>query len=249
MKDTLQNAALKLRIDQLQHQIDSLKGTQITDKLQFQVERESEIISQVNDLYMGIFGILGLLIGLIAIALPYYINWLQKKDLKFLKDKTVQEVKDRFEIQINEISNTNSLELQTLNSSFQEKSQELEALVNRKFLVQSGLSYLMKGINDSQNKRFDLSLYHMFFSIVFYLRADEPNEIKASLKNIGLVLGEIFDKNYIISARQMLIAYKEKFEMNKIIEELSGNNNLDIYKVELDITIKELERIDNLKNK
>ncbi|KOS07534.1 hypothetical protein AM493_16895 [Flavobacterium akiainvivens] len=150
MNDTLQKALI--RIDQLQHQVDSLKNSHTIQKINYEAVEKMDVVEKVNAFYDSSWNkmlwVMGIFVTLVGIALPLVIQWMQQRSFKRVTDEIVgnatakfntrvqelglehsnkiDELNNSFETQINQLSNSNSEELQVLNNTFSDITKNIQ---------------------------------------------------------------------------------------------------------------------------
>jgi ABC-type multidrug transport system fused ATPase/permease subunit len=154
MKDTLTNAALKLRVDQLQHQVDSLKqiSTYKAGILEARLDQASDTVSNLSSLSTGfgtMYTIIGIIIALLTILIAI-ITVIVPVWLKRRTNKEIQKIRIQYDQKFTDIDEKYNDKTVKLNEVFVEKIESLDKqfkvdieVLNQKF-IQNNLDFSAK---------------------------------------------------------------------------------------------------------
>lgn len=197
MKDTLQSA-YKFKIDDLQRQIDSLKHTQVIDKLTYRATEQIEVINQVDSFYTNAFAMLAGGFVIVGIIVPILLHLYQESRFKNLNDQYAASIKESVENKIDE-------EIKKINKDFSEKHSELEKIsVNIKKNITISMQFGLAISFLSQEKYIDAVEPLMATCSKWTKIVDKENAIRA-VKLLGVVISNVSGEEFKESEKSLKI--------------------------------------------
>lgn len=205
--DTLQY--LQNKISLLEIKLDSIQKMDNIKELNVKLNEQADIISNVGSFYESAWLKLIIVISILGIAIPILIQHFQKSSLKQVTDFLSTEIKDTFNLRIEELkkSNSNQIELlstqvdkslEELNDTYSKLSNELQASL---FYLQAKQSYAAK--------RYGVSIRDYVRSINFLHKTDHEKRIDVNLVNIITCIKLIKTK---AAFQKILIDYDIEFD-------------------------------------
>lgn len=219
MKDSLKTALLK--IDQLQHQVDSLKtlNTNKIEVLQSQLEQSNNTVSNLGSLstawgttYAVSAVVVGLLTIVLAIATFVVPRWLKKKS-----KKAIRKIKKDFDSKILELQTAYGTDLLSLKSEFEDASKKLKVFNEEKIekLESNFWSHVASTAQADNDFVFAFQFY--FIAAIGHERTgkDSINTTRANLK----AASECFSKMF----------YNQLDGVNKVLKKFSIQGTIQNY--------------------
>lgn len=236
MNDTLTNAALKLRVDHLQHQIDSLKNAQVLDQVKYRAIEHQEVVNQVNEFYDSAWTKLLFLIAVIGVIVPFIIQWMQNRNFQFQQSEMIKNVSELFYRELDKFKEDNKKSIEALDVDFNKKFQDLIEENKHELGDLEANIYLTNANLFRRQKANDVAAAYYLFAA--YTRDKYKRETLA-LKNLQVFLSlyKNLNENELKNLDNLIKSSKMKDNINEFIEHFKGTEFKDVYS---DI-IKEIE--------
>lgn len=189
MKDSLQQALI--RIDHLQHQVDSLKNAQTLDQVKYRATEHQEVVNQVkefyNDSFVNLLWLLGTLIVIIGILQPIINGWFQRKNLKELSTDISSGLQNVFQEKLNALEVSNIAQLVALKSELKLQRDELKEEQKELRIRTDADGYIHQGLRFLDKKEY--KDYARFMLTAFILLKDLPPEQKTKSVLMNFISG------------------------------------------------------------
>jgi len=168
---------LELKLDSIQH-IDNL------NELTVRVNEQANIISNVGSFYESAWLKLIIVISVLGIVVPFIIQYFQKDNLKQVSEFLSKEIKETFNLRIKELENSNknqidelskkvNSELETLKTSYECISNELEASL-----------YYLQGKQSFAARKYASAFNDFIKSTKYWIKSSRNDRVTVMLANI-----------------------------------------------------------------
>jgi hypothetical protein len=241
MKDTLTNAALKLRVDQLQYQIDSLKNIK-NPILEERLAQASDTVSNLGSLATGfgtVYTTLTILIAIVTIGVPIWLSWNAKKIIRKAKIKLDSKL-EAFQVsskeEVGKLENIFNEKIKRIEEQYENDLDGLETELKIKinFLFEQNIKALSsieasdifhKATNLMNTNKYDDAAV-MYLNAFWLINGSDPEKALLALHSAKKIL-TIYSKQIYVD--KIIMASDIKMDLSNFIIYLQ-NENSEFYK-------------------
>jgi hypothetical protein len=235
------------KIQKLEKAVDSLKSERELYKAHYQASSHNTVTNEVKDFYQDSFDnllwLLGGLITVFGIIIPFLNQYFQRKSLNDLTGRISNQLTEAFEQRLEVLNQNSKTQIERINSAFQSEIERINSIMNEKFIEFDKLSedfkFQIKGMmfysQGSANVAVlntYLGIFNFLFAAEVYLDLHDTDNYELCIANIFNLVDSI-DKETISNLESHLQAYDytiDKF-MHKFINNYTSNINLQYLEV------------------
>jgi len=247
MKDSIRIELLEGKILQLEKALDSFNRLVIDRRLEFDLNKQHDIISKVNEFYDSAWLKLIFFISIFGVFVPLLAQYFQRQNTKDLIDYISRELKDRFDTRLNELKDYNKQQIEIALEDHKGKLSSMEKFNENIIKELDASTFYFQGRSSLLSKRYDLAMVNFFRSADLWLASNRPNRANVIFQNMILSLKQINDSSLLNRINEAL---KKDNAMHDTIEK-----KLDKYRQrddganfikKLDQILEELQRIERV---
>jgi hypothetical protein len=245
MKDSIRIELLEGKIFQLEKALDSFNRLVTERRLEFDLNKQHDIISKVNEFYDSAWLKLIFVISILGVFVPLFAQYYQRQNTKDLMDYIGGEIKDRFDTRLNELKDYNKQQIEIALEDHKVKLASMEKFSENILRELDASTFYLQGRSNLLSKRYDLAMVNFFRSADLWLTSNRPNRANVIFQNMIICLKQINDNSILISINDAL---KKDNAMHDSIEK-----KLDKYRQrddgakfvkKLDQILEEIQRIE-----
>lgn len=239
------DSTLNYRIHAIEEKLDSLKKINSLRQLEFELNQKQEIISQVNEFYDSAWLKLIIVISILGVIIPVLFQFFQRQNLKDLVEFIRNQVNDNFDLRIKELEKFNQSELQRISLELRDKLNYIESKNSALLSEIDGSTFYLQGKTSMINQEYSSAVSSFLRSALYYINSDRYERVNPLLVNARVALMKI-TQNDIASIDSILAASPDKLNLEKVIDIIRSDKNIDLFKENLDYVAKQIDRIKNL---